>query len=281
MTSSIGIISDTHFQERSFELPQKVRDLWAGQVDLILHAGDVGELDILDQLSTIAPVVAVHGNDEPEYVTKTLPYQQIITVHGLRMLLWHSHYPDTNEELAKRGGPWGPKLNRAAAFGRAAGAKIVIYGHTHIPMMMQHDGILLVNPGALASGSYFTRQALKSVCQLQVMSDGSYEIAHFDLETGQKISIGPVDPNHEFQETNSQYQTWMIEPDLISTIAALRQLEYENFHAIRQMLITLHQQRLSMEGLISRTDLIETVRQNSLLAEKDRSNALAVLRGSK
>lgn len=275
--TSIGLISDTHFQERSFDLPQKVRDLWTGQVDLILHAGDVGELDILDQLSNIAPVVAVHGNDEPAYVTQTLPYQQVITVHGLRILLWHSHYPDPKEEMSKRAGTWGPKLSRAADFGHAAQAKIVIYGHTHVPLMQQQDGILLFNPGALASGSYFTRQAIKSVGKLQVMADGSYEIGHFDLATGQKIAVPVVSPNEDFQPVANQYQTWLVEPDLIPSIVALRQVEFENFHAIRQMLIALHKQHLSMDALISRNNLIEAVQQHPLITDNDRSNILSML----
>ncbi len=113
IVASLGLISDTHYQDRLFELPAGLGKLW-GEVELILHAGDVGELDVLDLLSQFAPTVAVHGNDEPDYVKQKLPARQLIAVHGLRILLWHSHYPDPVEEKARRKGLWGPRLERIA-----------------------------------------------------------------------------------------------------------------------------------------------------------------------
>ena len=64
----IGLISDTHMPERWPRLPSCIFSLFDG-VDLILHAGDVGELWVLDELSLIAPVIAVHGNDDTEQVS--------------------------------------------------------------------------------------------------------------------------------------------------------------------------------------------------------------------
>lgn len=62
-TAVVGLLSDTHYPERLAHLPPALFDVLAG-VDLLLHAGDVGELAALSQLSQIAPVVAVHGNDD-------------------------------------------------------------------------------------------------------------------------------------------------------------------------------------------------------------------------
>src|SRR5688500_17695585 len=121
---TIGLISDTHFADRLWELPERLAETWRG-VDLILHAGDVGELAVLDALGRIAPVVAVHGKDEPGYVKQERPGQQLVALAGKRVLLWHSHYPDPIEEKARRPGPWGPKLERIAARGRDLGASIV------------------------------------------------------------------------------------------------------------------------------------------------------------
>ncbi|NJM07720.1 metallophosphoesterase family protein, partial [Candidatus Gracilibacteria bacterium] len=73
-------------------LPAPVFSALAG-VDLILHAGDVGELRVLDALSALAPVIAVHGNDETEEAQRELPYQQLISAGGQRLLLTHAHYP--------------------------------------------------------------------------------------------------------------------------------------------------------------------------------------------
>jgi putative phosphoesterase len=63
VAARIGIISDTHMPERCAALPPALFETLRG-VDLLLHAGDVGELWVLDRLSALAPVVAVHGNDE-------------------------------------------------------------------------------------------------------------------------------------------------------------------------------------------------------------------------
>jgi putative phosphoesterase len=101
VATRIGLISDTHMPQRRRVLPPAVFDLFNG-ADLILHAGDVGELWVLDQLSEIAPVIAVHGNDDTADAQRELPYQQVVAVGGLRILLWHSHYPDWDEEMASR-----------------------------------------------------------------------------------------------------------------------------------------------------------------------------------
>jgi putative phosphoesterase len=99
-------------------------------VDLLLHAGDVGELWVLDRLSTIAPVV-VHGNDDTEEAQRELPYQQIIAVAGQRILLCHCHYLAHAQEMdSRRDDAWTPKLDRRAALGQRAGAAVVVFGHT-------------------------------------------------------------------------------------------------------------------------------------------------------
>src|SRR5215468_1784844 len=83
VVACIGLISDTHMPQRCAALPRTLADVFAG-VDLILHAGDLGELWVLDLLSQFAPLVAVHGNDETADAQRELPYQQVITVGGQR-----------------------------------------------------------------------------------------------------------------------------------------------------------------------------------------------------
>jgi len=96
--------------------------------------------------------------------------------------LCHGHYPDRAEELAsRRDDAWGPKLDRRAALAHSAGATPVVFGHTHIPMSIQHRGALLVNPGALASASLTGRQRLKTVALLFVRVDGAPVVVHVDL----------------------------------------------------------------------------------------------------
>src|SRR5262245_761377 len=81
-------------------------------VDLLLHAGDVGELRVLDELSAVAPLVAVHGNDDTPESRRELPFQQLL-LRGRRILLSHGHQPDRAAELAFRvGDEMEPKLAR-------------------------------------------------------------------------------------------------------------------------------------------------------------------------
>src|SRR5215211_7634397 len=138
VAARIGLVSDTHMPERCPALPPALFEALRG-VELLLHAGDVGELWVLDHLSAIAPVLAVHGNDDTADAQRELPYQQVLMAAGQRILLTHAHYPDRAQELeARKNNAWGPKLERRAAFGQRAGASVVVFGHTHVPMTYQY-----------------------------------------------------------------------------------------------------------------------------------------------
>lgn len=122
----IGLISDTHGLLRP-----DVHDALNG-VDLILHAGDVGGDEILDELAIIAPVQAVAGNtDEPG--NPRLKSSLDITIDGVTVHVSHGH------EL---GAPKPAKLLARYA------ADVIVYGHTHVQLITRADGRLVVNPGA-------------------------------------------------------------------------------------------------------------------------------------
>ena len=123
---TIGLISDTHGLLRP-----DVFTALAG-VDLILHAGDVGGDEILDELATIAPVYAVHGNTDPVGHPR-LEGRIERAFGGVTVHVSHGH------EL---GGPTPAKLLAAYP------ADVIIYGHTHKPLISRHDSRLVVNPGA-------------------------------------------------------------------------------------------------------------------------------------
>lgn len=276
-TLSIGLLSDTHYQDRLFDLPAGLKHVWA-DVDLILHAGDVGDLAVLDLLSRQAPTIAVHGNDEPEHTRQQLPRQQMVTVHGLRILVWHSHYSDPVKEQANRKGPWEPKLERIADQGRRVGARIVVYGHTHVPMVYRCADVLLINPGALASGSYFTRQTVSSVAKLQIPGDGDVRVTHFDVVTTQPIVFAVADPGEDFAFLADQYQAWMVEPDLVPVVDALRKLAYEDIRAVVRAVAPLYKRCLS-GGPMRRDDLISAIRSDPLISPNDKQSILeAVIR---
>jgi putative phosphoesterase len=184
----IGLVSDTHLPDRLPALPAALFDALRG-VDLVLHAGDVGALAVLDDLSALAPVVAVHGNDDTEEAQRELPYQQVIAFGGTRLLLCHTHIPDRAQELAnRRDDAWLLKLQRRAAWARRAGASILVYGHTHVAMAHTVDGVLLVNPGALAAPNFATRQRRVSVARLTLAAGAPPTVTHLDLTTGQPFA---------------------------------------------------------------------------------------------
>ncbi len=124
----IGLISDTHGLLRN-----EIYAAFEG-VDEILHAGDVGDPAILTELEVIAPVQAVYGNvdnsDVRELASETLELARlgygIVVIHGHQ---WGSPRP---EDLAER----------------YPAASVVVFGHTHQPLIRNIDGSLVINPGS-------------------------------------------------------------------------------------------------------------------------------------
>jgi putative phosphoesterase len=213
--SRIGLIADTHMPDRLPALPDTIGVAFA-DVDLILHAGDVGELGVLDQLSMIAPVLAVHGNDDTLASQRELPLQQLLSVAGLRLLLTHSHYPDRADELASRAEDrWAPKLDWRAAMGRRAEAQIVVFGHTHVPMTVLWGDTLLINPGAIAPGTHFARPLIASVARLLICTDGAVAVEHIDLADPQRSFVPPVDLEAGFSASINQVQTLILAEDML------------------------------------------------------------------
>lgn len=130
----IGLISDTHNQLRSHVL-----DLFAG-VDLILHAGDVGDMDIIVELETIAPVHAVMGNTDSQELRPRLRDAVELELEGHRVVVVHGHV---------LGSPNAPRLHAIYP-----DADIIVYGHTHRQRLDEVDGCLIVNPGAAGAARF-------------------------------------------------------------------------------------------------------------------------------
>jgi putative phosphoesterase len=122
----IGLISDTHGLLRA-----SVHEALRG-VSLILHAGDVGGEEILEELRIIAPVQAVYGNTDP-VDDPSLQQEVIVPAGGIRIHVSHGH------EL---GSPTPERL--LAAYPQ----EVLVYGHTHKQLVTRADGRLVVNPGA-------------------------------------------------------------------------------------------------------------------------------------
>lgn len=132
MQHQLGIISDTHIPHFK-RIPEAVWKHFAN-VELIIHAGDLSTLTVLEQLATIAPVEAVQGNIEQDDVVQKLPIKREILVGNYRIGVVHI-------------------LGNAQYYARTArqefpNARVVIFGHSHNPYNQEHEGQLLFNPGS-------------------------------------------------------------------------------------------------------------------------------------
>jgi putative phosphoesterase len=103
-------------------------------VGLILHAGDAGHSSVLQSLEQVAPTVGVRGNADPIDLIETLPDQVWIEAGSRDVLLLHGHHGKTALKAA-----------RAAA---APGVDLVVFGHSHKPLIDQEGRTILFNPGS-------------------------------------------------------------------------------------------------------------------------------------
>ena len=120
---TIGVVSDTHGLLRPDALA-----LLKGS-DYIIHAGDIGDPEILEKLAEIAPVTAVRGNVDRAALASRVPVTDILEVAGFSIYILH--------DLAK--------LDLKP---EAAGFAAVISGHSHIPRQETRNGVLYFNPGS-------------------------------------------------------------------------------------------------------------------------------------
>ena len=119
----VGLISDTHGLLR-----QPVLD-FLQNCDLILHAGDICDAQVLQRLGEIAPVTAVRGNNDWGPWADRLEEAELVNVDGVDIFIVHD-------------------LSHLARHARARAARVVVSGHSHKPVVQERDGLLFVNPGS-------------------------------------------------------------------------------------------------------------------------------------
>ena len=119
----LGVISDTHGLLR----PEAVEALRG--VQQVIHAGGVGSPEILKKLATVAPVTAVRGNVDTDPWAQQLPETQVLETGGISIYLLHD-------------------LTQLDVKPEAAGFRVVISGHSHIPKQEVRNGVLYFNPGS-------------------------------------------------------------------------------------------------------------------------------------
>lgn len=131
----LGIISDTHGMLRP-----EVLDVF-GNVDHILHGGDIGTWDVMIGLEALAPVTAVYGNVDDMEIRARLPQVAQVRLDGFDIVVTHGD---------QFGSPTPAELH--AAFPRA---EIIVYGHTHRPLLELVDRtVTVMNPGGAGAARF-------------------------------------------------------------------------------------------------------------------------------
>jgi len=130
----LAIVSDTHLPRGARTIPDDCLRRCTN-ADVILHAGDFTSLQVLHLLRSLGPPVhAVHGNVDSPEVRAALPAARVDTYAGFRIAITHDP---------------GPRDGRLARLRRRfPDAQAVVYGHTHIPQLEEHDGFTILNPGS-------------------------------------------------------------------------------------------------------------------------------------
>ena len=104
------------------------------RADLILHAGDVSNVALLDELRSYAPVVAVFGNNDEPALAGVLPETTVVEVEAARIALVH--------DGGRRAG------REARLIARFPGCDAIVYGHSHMPQLERVAGVWILNPGS-------------------------------------------------------------------------------------------------------------------------------------
>jgi len=130
----VAAIADTHLPRGARRIPDACLERLRA-ADLILHAGDLSALSVLEELRALGPPVeAVHGNADAPAVRELLPKELVVDAGGARIGMAHVPGPreGREERLAKR----------------FPGCDAVVYGHTHIPEVAREGAVWILNPGS-------------------------------------------------------------------------------------------------------------------------------------
>jgi uncharacterized protein len=158
----IGVLSDTHVPTIMRALPPAIFDVFKG-VDLILHAGDLVELSVLEELKTIAPVDAVAGNMDDSETHLNLPYKKTLKIGRFTVGLIHGKFKiDVQKEMIRK---------------EFDAVDVIVYGHSHTPFWGMIDGVYFLNPGSPTDTRY---APYNSVALLEITDELKASIIRID-----------------------------------------------------------------------------------------------------
>lgn len=154
-TTTVGLVSDTH----GYLDPELVA-LFDERADQIIHAGDIGDPEIIDRLEEIAPTIAVRGNIDGGEL-RFLPLEQIIEVNGRRIAVLHI-----------AGSPKRPRKAARELITRQR-PDVIVVGHSHIEVVGRVDETLWINPGAAGRHGFHHQ---RTAALLHVEDDGELKM---------------------------------------------------------------------------------------------------------
>ncbi len=135
--TTVGLVSDTHFPRFGRVLPRTLEaGLRAAGVDRILHLGDMTDPLAIDLFEAIAPFDAVAGNNDPETIWQRYGRRKIVSIEDVRIGMVHG---DAGRGTAHE--------NAVGAFAGES-VDVVLYGHSHRPVVDRRAGLLVANPGS-------------------------------------------------------------------------------------------------------------------------------------
>ena len=163
------VVADTH----SVPHPATAQRIQEQRPDAILHAGDIGALEVLDDLAKLAPLIAIRGNIDthaaglPDAVTIDLcaSGQSVLKIQLVHIAVY------------------GPKLQAPAArLAQTNGARLVVCGHSHVPFIGRDRGLTVFNPGSIGP----RRFRLPIVLGVLELAANALKMWHVDCETGER-----------------------------------------------------------------------------------------------
>jgi len=130
----VGLISDTHIPTKAKAIPEKALDAFKN-ASLIIHAGDLIKLSVLDNLEKLAPVMAVYGNMDRHDVKERLPNTDSVRIYHWKIGVIHD-----------AGTLW--VTRRMKGVTKESNLDVLVFGHTHRPTVKQENDVLFINPGS-------------------------------------------------------------------------------------------------------------------------------------
>ncbi len=131
----IGIISDTHITKHSEKI-DKLLDKYFKEVDMIIHVGDFNSVEVINRIKARKKFYGVWGNNDGKSVKQVINSKEIITVNGYKIGMVHGHGEGKNA------------MERAYSQFKSDKVDIIIFGHSHQPIIKTRGKILMLNPGS-------------------------------------------------------------------------------------------------------------------------------------